>query len=192
MDRSVNIDSTLSPLQTPEAVCWQQFDDRELEGLVRRALAANFDLRSAYDRVRAARAVFVERKLDYAPHVQLQGSYSRSGGNLVELPLASRAGCTLSGNSDLAALDLAADLDQLPPNRCCPLLQDCRNVTSLPNYCHDGNGFFGEWLVHDVVLANRIQKQRGSAGELVAGSEGGMVIRYVLRAFVEIFEVAAR
>ena len=114
------------------------------------------------------------------------------GGNLVELPLASRAECTLSGNSDLAALDLAADLDQFPPNRCCPLLQDCRNVTSLPNYCHDGNGFFGEWLVHDVVLANRIQKQRGSAGELVAGSEGGMVTRYVLRAFVEIFEVAAR
>jgi len=31
MDRSVNIDSTLSPLQTPEAVWWQQFDDRELE-----------------------------------------------------------------------------------------------------------------------------------------------------------------
>lgn len=64
--------------QTPEAVWWQQFDDRELEVLVRRALAANLDLQSAYDRVRAARAVFVERKLDYAPHVQLQGSYSRS------------------------------------------------------------------------------------------------------------------
>ena len=41
--------------------------------LVRRALAANLDLRSAYDRVRAARAVFVERKFDYAPHVQLRG-----------------------------------------------------------------------------------------------------------------------
>ena len=64
--------------QTPEAVWWHEFDDAELDGLEGRALAANLDLRSAYDRVRAARAVFVERKLDYAPHVQLQGAYSRS------------------------------------------------------------------------------------------------------------------
>ncbi len=64
--------------QTPEAVWWQEFDDQELDGLERRALAANLDLRSAYDRVRAARAVFVERKLDYAPHVQLEGAYSHS------------------------------------------------------------------------------------------------------------------
>jgi multidrug efflux system outer membrane protein len=63
--------------QTPEAAWWQEFDDTELDALMRRALAANLDLRSAYDRVRAARAVFVERKLDYAPHVQLDGAYSR-------------------------------------------------------------------------------------------------------------------
>jgi multidrug efflux system outer membrane protein len=43
---------------------------------MRRALTANLDLRGAYDRVRSARAVFVERKLDYAPHVQLDGTYS--------------------------------------------------------------------------------------------------------------------
>ncbi len=63
--------------QTPEAAWWQEFDDTELDALMRRALAVNLDLRSAYDRVRAARAVFVERKLDYAPHVQLDGAYSR-------------------------------------------------------------------------------------------------------------------
>jgi multidrug efflux system outer membrane protein len=62
--------------QSPEALWWQEFGDTELDDLVRRALAANLDLRSAYDRVLAARAVFVERKFDYAPHVQLQGSYS--------------------------------------------------------------------------------------------------------------------
>ncbi len=62
--------------QSPEALWWQEFGDTELDSLVQRALAANLDLRSAYDRVRAARAVFVERKLDYAPHVQLQGAYS--------------------------------------------------------------------------------------------------------------------
>jgi outer membrane protein, multidrug efflux system len=45
---------------------------------VRRALGANLDLRTAVDRVKAARAVFVERKLDYAPHVQLGADYSHS------------------------------------------------------------------------------------------------------------------
>jgi multidrug efflux system outer membrane protein len=62
--------------QSPEALWWQEFADPELDNLVAHALAANLDLRSAYDRVLAARAVFVETKLDYAPHVQLQGTYS--------------------------------------------------------------------------------------------------------------------
>jgi outer membrane protein, multidrug efflux system len=62
--------------QSPEALWWQQFGDSELDSLAQRALAANLDLRSAYDRVRAARAVFVERKFDYAPHVQLEGAYT--------------------------------------------------------------------------------------------------------------------
>jgi outer membrane protein, multidrug efflux system len=62
--------------RSPEALWWQEFGDAELDDLVRGALAANLDLRSAYDHVRAARAVFVERKFDYAPHVQLQGSYA--------------------------------------------------------------------------------------------------------------------
>jgi multidrug efflux system outer membrane protein len=62
--------------QSPEALWWQEFGDAELDHLVQRALAANLDLRSAYDRVRAARAVFVEKKFDYVPHVPLQGAYS--------------------------------------------------------------------------------------------------------------------
>jgi multidrug efflux system outer membrane protein len=61
---------------SPEALWWQEFGDAELDHLVSRALAANLDLRSAYDRVRAARAVFVERKPDYAPHVPVEGAYS--------------------------------------------------------------------------------------------------------------------
>ena len=72
-----NAQSPAFVAQTPEAAWWQEFDDPELDALMRRAFTANLDLRSAYDRVRAARAVFVERKLDYAPHVQLDGSYSR-------------------------------------------------------------------------------------------------------------------
>jgi multidrug efflux system outer membrane protein len=70
-----NAQSSAFVMQSPEALWWQEFGDTELNDLVRRALAANLDLRSAYDQVRAARAVFVERKFDYAPHVQLQGAY---------------------------------------------------------------------------------------------------------------------
>jgi len=70
-----NAQSSAFVTQSPEALWWQEFGDTELDDLVRRALAANLDLRSAYDRVRAARAVFVERKFDYAPHVQLDASY---------------------------------------------------------------------------------------------------------------------
>jgi len=62
---------------SPEADWWNEFGDPELDHLVHRALSANLDLRGAVDRVRAARAVFVERRLDYAPHVRLDGEYTR-------------------------------------------------------------------------------------------------------------------
>jgi multidrug efflux system outer membrane protein len=74
----VNAQSSAFAASTPEALWWHEFEDAELDGLVRRALEANLDLRSAYDRVRAARAVFVERKLDYAPHVPAGADYSHS------------------------------------------------------------------------------------------------------------------
>ena len=64
--------------QDPEAAWWQEFEDPELDSLVHRALAANLDLRMAFDRVRAARAVFVERNYDYAPHTTLQAGYTKS------------------------------------------------------------------------------------------------------------------
>jgi len=64
--------------QDPEAAWWQEFEDPELDALERRALTANLDLRIASDRVRSARAIFVENKFDYAPHVPLQGGYAKS------------------------------------------------------------------------------------------------------------------
>jgi len=64
--------------QDPEAAWWQEFEDPELDALERRALTANLDLRIASDRVRAARAIFVENKYDYAPHVPAQGAYAKS------------------------------------------------------------------------------------------------------------------
>jgi multidrug efflux system outer membrane protein len=73
-----NAQSSAFVAQTPESAWWQEFDDTELDGLMRRALSKNLDLRGASDRVKAARAVFVQSKLDYAPHVQMQGDYSHS------------------------------------------------------------------------------------------------------------------
>src|ERR1700683_3332088 len=73
-----NAQSPAFVAQSPEAAWWREFDDAELDGLVGRALADNLDLRAAVDRVKAPRAVFVERNLDYAPHVPLDGTYSHS------------------------------------------------------------------------------------------------------------------
>jgi multidrug efflux system outer membrane protein len=64
--------------QDPESAWWQQFEDPELDALEGRALMASLDLRIAADRVRAARAIFVENKYDYAPHVSAQGGYAKS------------------------------------------------------------------------------------------------------------------
>jgi outer membrane protein, multidrug efflux system len=65
-------------VQDPEGAWWQQFEDPELNSLVRRGLVQSLDLRIAYDRVREARAVFVGNELDLAPHVPLQAGYVRS------------------------------------------------------------------------------------------------------------------
>jgi hypothetical protein len=95
-------------------------------------------------------------------------------------------------SSDPAAFDLAANLGQLPPNRCRPLLEDCRNVTALPNHCNDGDTARREGLVHDVVFANRIEEQCCATGELMAIAERSVILRDVLRALVQIIEVAVR
>jgi len=62
----------------PGAAWWRQFGDPVLADLESRALAGNLDLRIAIARVRSARAAFSGAQYDYAPHVQLDGSYARS------------------------------------------------------------------------------------------------------------------
>ena len=65
---------------SPVASWWAQFDDPVLEQLVHDALGDNLDLRIAMARVREARAVFVEQRLDQLPHVTSGGSYDRRKG----------------------------------------------------------------------------------------------------------------
>lgn len=76
--------------------------------------------------------------------------------------------CASRGNADFASLNSPADLSQFPPNRCRPFLQDCRDVTALPDHRHDGNESRSKGHVHDVVLTNRIQQQRGATCEFLA------------------------
>jgi multidrug efflux system outer membrane protein len=72
-----NVDANFTSA-APGAVWWGQFGDPVLADLEARARAGNLDLRIALARVRSARATFSEAQYDYAPHVQLDGSYARS------------------------------------------------------------------------------------------------------------------
>jgi multidrug efflux system outer membrane protein len=74
---SRNVDANFTSA-APGAAWWGQFGDPVLADLEARALAGNLDLRIAIARVRSARAAFNEAQYDYAPHVQLDGSYARS------------------------------------------------------------------------------------------------------------------
>jgi multidrug efflux system outer membrane protein len=73
--RNINAHFTAA---APDAKWWRQFGDPVLADLEARALADNLDLHIAIARVRSARAAFSEAQYNYAPHVQLDGSYSHS------------------------------------------------------------------------------------------------------------------
>jgi multidrug efflux system outer membrane protein len=62
----------------PDAAWWEQFGDPVLADLEARALADNLDLHVAIARVHSARAAFSQAQFNYAPHAQLDGSYSRA------------------------------------------------------------------------------------------------------------------
>lgn len=58
-----------------EAAWWTAFEDPTLDELERRALAGNLDLRVAVARVREARALFRDTRLDQLPRVTASGGY---------------------------------------------------------------------------------------------------------------------
>ncbi|MCW4473532.1 efflux transporter outer membrane subunit [Xanthomonas sp. H13-6] len=91
---------------SPVAVWWSQFDDPVLEQLVGDALDANLDLRIALARVAQARAVFVERRLDQAPHVVAGGSHDRR-----RQPEAAADGARLTSESYSLGFDAGWELD---------------------------------------------------------------------------------
>lgn len=59
-----------------EAAWWTAFEDPILDDLERRALTGNLDLRVAVARVREARALFRDTRLDQLPRVTASGGYA--------------------------------------------------------------------------------------------------------------------
>lgn len=69
------------PHVTPAAAqsdWWKSFGDPELDRLMTRAQGANLDVRAAVDRVREARALFTDTRLDQVPRVTTDATYTRS------------------------------------------------------------------------------------------------------------------
>ena len=62
----------------PGAAWWTVFEDPVLDDLVGRAVAGNLDLKQAEARVRQARSIFKEARLDLLPHITSEGTYNRS------------------------------------------------------------------------------------------------------------------
>jgi multidrug efflux system outer membrane protein len=73
--------NAVAEAMTPDpapAAWWTTVGDPVLDDLVRRALADSPDLRQAVGRVRAARALFQDRRLDALPRVTSDAGYARS------------------------------------------------------------------------------------------------------------------
>jgi multidrug efflux system outer membrane protein len=62
----------------PGAAWWNVFEDPVLDDLVGRAVDGNLDLKQAEARLRQARAIFKDARLDVLPRVTSDGTYNRS------------------------------------------------------------------------------------------------------------------
>ena len=71
-------DPALVSAQAPDLAWWRAFGDPELDSLIERALAGNLDLKQSVARVRQARALFTDSKLDLFPRVTSDAGYGRS------------------------------------------------------------------------------------------------------------------
>ena len=77
-DSFVGVDATQFSSADVEREFWKAFNDQQLNEIIDRALAANHDIRIATARLREARALRGEAKLDLAPTVQASAGYTRA------------------------------------------------------------------------------------------------------------------
>ena len=110
----------------------------------------------------------------------------------MRLLLPARPGSGSRRQGDLATRDFSSDLYQFAADWDRPFLENGWNVASLPNHCNNRDEALGEWLVHDVVLSNRVNQQAGSSAEFLPPTQCALVLCNELRPFVQIIEISAR
>lgn len=77
-DNFIGVDATQLSTADVEREFWKAFNDQQLNDMIEQALAANHDIRIATARLREARALRGEAKLDFAPTVQGSAGYTRT------------------------------------------------------------------------------------------------------------------
>jgi outer membrane protein, multidrug efflux system len=77
-DQFVGTDAAQFSTQDMEREFWKQFNDEQLNELIERALVANHDIRIATSRLREARALRGQAKLDLAPTVTASSGYTKA------------------------------------------------------------------------------------------------------------------
>ena len=77
-DQFVGTDAARFSTQDVEREFWKQFNDEQLNDLIERALVANHDIRIATSRLREARALRGQAKLDLAPTVTASSGYTKA------------------------------------------------------------------------------------------------------------------
>jgi len=76
-DQFVGVDATQFSTQDVEREFWKGFNDQQLNEIIERALVANHDIRIATARLREARALRGESRLDLAPTVTGSAGYTK-------------------------------------------------------------------------------------------------------------------
>jgi outer membrane protein, multidrug efflux system len=77
-DQFVGVDGAQFSTADMEREFWKAFNDEQLNGMIEQALAANHDIRIATARLREARALRGETRLDLAPTVQGSAGYTKA------------------------------------------------------------------------------------------------------------------
>lgn len=80
-DEFVSTDVAQFATADVEGDFWEAFNDEQLNSLIEEALAANHDIRIATARLREARAIRGEARLDFAPTVTASGGRTESRGS---------------------------------------------------------------------------------------------------------------
>jgi len=83
---------------------WQVYQDAALQGLIREALANNYDLRIAVTRVEQARAVAMQARSQFVPSVGYSGVISRGRNELFDSPISNGGATVNSASTTLNAL----------------------------------------------------------------------------------------